>query len=241
MRRLPWDAHVLRGSLLTRQWVAPFPRRAGDLDLAGKGDDRVEATADALLPPLAADVGDGVAFRVEACRATGIWRETPGFPGVRLALRAVAFDRPVAVTVDVGFGDPLVPPAEPFTYAPLVGTPIDVRAVARTTMVAWKLHGLAEWGEVRWRPKDLLDLWLLTPLDDDPDTVAGALRAAFTSRGFDPRDAERVLAGAWWAGPAAQMRWRRFLADDPRIDPPRNPATLRDAVRERLAPAFARL
>ena len=49
-----------------------------------------------------------------------------------------------AVTVDVGFRDPLVPAAVWLDYPALPpGSPFRVRAVRPETMAAWKLHGLA--------------------------------------------------------------------------------------------------
>ena len=152
---------VLRGSMVTRLWTAPFPRVANDLDFLGTFAHSVDDTARRFLPRLAAEPADGVRFDVRRCTAKGIW-DGSEFPGVRLTLFADVFGERHSTTVDVGFGDPLVPPAEVVEYPLIGGGTARVWAVHPATLIGWKLHGLAEWGQVRWRAKDMLDLWLLT-------------------------------------------------------------------------------
>lgn len=238
------DGFALRGSMLTRLLAAPFPRPAADLDFAAAGavPYDVAATAERLLGPLAADVGDDVRFLPHRCGAKAIWEQS-AFPGVRLSVTAEAFGATHTTSVDVGFGDPLVPPAGRIDYPVLVGPAAAVWAVHPATLIGWKLHGLAEWGRARWRPKDLLDLWLLTArVDLAADALGEAIRVAFASRGYDPADARRVIADPdRWAWSAAEARWaayRRARADAP---VPPSAAVAAAAVAARLAPALDRV
>lgn len=243
LRRLPVGrepALALRGSALTRLWVAPFPRPANDLDFVGAFPHSVADTAARLLPPLAAELSDGVRFDVPRCTAKGIW-EGSEFPGVRLTVFADVCGEPHVTTVDVGFGDPLVPPARVADYAWAFGGSGGVWAVHPATLIAWKLHGLAEWGRTRWRPKDLLDLWLLLNAPAgrvEPDTLAGAVRAAFVSRHYDPADARRTVEDPRWGTFAARARWNRFRDEQPDLPIPDSLAAVRDDVAARLAPAL---
>jgi hypothetical protein len=212
LRRVGGDTgFALRGSMLTRIWAAPFPRPAADLDFAATAPLTVAGVAARLLGPLDADAGDEVRFLPDRCGAEGIWEQS-AFPGVRLTLSAEAFGSTHTTTADVGFGDPLVPSVEHVEYPVLVGPAIPVWAVHPATLIGWKLHGLAEWGPVRWRPKDLLDLWLLTARFELAAEVLGeAIRVAFVSRGYDPTAARCTIDDPTrWGSPVAQARWAAF-------------------------------
>ncbi len=245
LRRVGGDAgFTLRGGMLTRLWAAPFPRPAADLDFAAAESvsHDVATTAERLVWPLTADAGDEVRFLPNRCGAKGIWEQS-AFPGVRLMLTAEAFGTVHTTTADVGFGDPLVPPAERIDYPMLVGPAVSVWAVHPATLVGWKLHGLAEWGRVRWRPKDLLDLWLLTArFDSASDVLGGAIRVAFVSRGYDPAEARRTIDDPTrWGSPAAEARWAAFRRERADALVPPSAGVVAAAVAARLAPALDRV
>jgi hypothetical protein len=244
LRRLPAGASadfVLRGSMLTRIWAQPFPRVACDLDFLGVFPHSVRDAANRFLPSLAREHEDGIRFGIRRCSAKGIWEET-AFPGVRLSMVADVFGQEHHTTVDVGFGDPLVPPAELLAYPLLAGGTANIWAVHPATLIAWKLHGLAEWGEKRWRPKDVLDLWLLTGRFELPaETLAAAIQVAFESRGFAAADADRVLQSGIWESFPAKIRWEQFRRAQIGLPLDRPVAELVVEIRRRLAPALALL
>jgi hypothetical protein len=205
---------VLRGGMLARGWVGSRLRSAQDLDFVGTFSHDVEETAERFRPVLTDDVPDGVVIDAGSFRARGIWTDTD-FPGVRLFLRLGLGVPDQNLSVDVGFGDPLIPPAQVFDYPSLLtGLPVRVWACRPETMVGWKLHGLAERG-ARWRPKDLHDLLLMTEhLPMNVADLAPAIEAAFVSRGFTVADAREVLhAPALWAPKQAQVRWEEFRGE----------------------------
>ena len=263
LRRLPQEpqapALVLRGSMIARLWASPYPRTAADLDLLGTTPHDVAATADRIVPALAPDrapVDDGVAFDTGRCTAKGIWLDT-AFPGVRLAVFAQVFGAPATTTIDVGFGDPLVPDPIRVEYPWIAGGSAPVWAVHPATLIGWKLHGLAEWGRIRWRPKDALDLWLLVRrfgAEIPPAVLGEAVRVAFTSRGYAATDARRTLEDPFWRSPVAAARWDRHgpwhgPGHDQRHGSGRGPAgagappapldALFDALLQGLGPALA--
>lgn len=219
---------VLRGGILTRAWIAPLRRPARDLDYVGDFPFDVADTARRLAPALAMELPDAV--RIDAARAAvrGIWLDTE-FPGVRVEL-AIGLGRPdQRLSIDIGFRDPLVPPA---TQVELDGG-IITRAVRPETQLAWKLHGLAEMG-TSWRPKDLSDLWAIaTRVPLALAALPPAIDAAFTSRGMSGSAAAEVLNAPHWKTKTARVRW----ASQPRDGVPDLAQTLAD-VRERLAPVL---
>lgn len=231
---------VLRGSMLTRLLAAPFPRPAADIDFLGTFPHSVPDTADRFLPHLQVGAADGVAFDLSRCSARGIWEQS-AFPGVRLTLKANVFGEAMTTTVDIGFRDPLVPPPNRFEYPRLAGPNVAVWLVHPATLIGWKLHGLAEWGPLRWRPKDVWDLWLLTRhLPPIVDLVA-AIRVAFTSRGYQPTDAHQTITDARWSTFAAQGRWADYCRSQPEVPVPPEIAPVVATVAARLAPALALL
>lgn len=255
------DGFVLRGGVLTRAWIAPLRRPARDLDYVGDFPFDVDATARRLLPALAAPRpgGDDDGVRIDAAGAAvrGIWLET-AFPGVRVEL-AIGLGRPdQRLSIDVGFGDPLIPPAAEIDLADAradgrtgewadarddgqadaraggsSGGAVRVRAVRPETQLAWKLHSLAELGP-SWRPKDLADLWAIaTHVPLDPAALRCAIAAAFESRGMPAAAAAAVLAAPHWATKTDRVRW----AARPRDGVPDLAQTLAH-VRARLAPVL---
>lgn len=174
------DALVLRGGMAMRAWLPRGAARATrDLDYAidpsvlGTYDvAAIRAIVDAAL------VDADPPFARASLTAGPIWADTE-FPGVRLGVDLRAPPPAPRLTLDVGFGDPLVP--APTTIA-IDG--VEVRCVRPETQLAWKLHVVCELGP-RFRPKDLADLVALVahaPLDDA--ALGPAIDAAFTSRGY---------------------------------------------------------
>lgn len=181
---------VLRGGMLTRYWIRPHPRAVRDLDFVGD----FPFDRDATRARFAAAVGD------ERITARGMWEHT-AFPGVRLQVPV----EDLVISVDVGFHDPLVPPA---TEIPLGEATL--RAVRPETQVAWKLHGLVEMG-VEWRPKDLADLALITAhVTLERAVMPAAILAAFESRGYAPDLATALWSSPHWATKTARVRWEPY-------------------------------
>jgi hypothetical protein len=201
------DAFVLRGSVLTRAWVGAGARAARDLDFVGDFAFDVADTARRFATALAVELADDVRVDASSLRAEPMWLAT-AFPGVKLVVAAGLDVADRELTLDVGFHDPLVPPAVELPFAGSTGE-VGVRAVRPETQLAWKLHALAEMA-ANWRPKDLHDAHLIAtrcPLDDA--ALAPAIEAAFASRGFARTAARDVLAAAHWGTKTARVRWDR--------------------------------
>jgi hypothetical protein len=217
------DRLILRGSLLTRQWVPGRPAADVDhvivpsstLEEAKQIVDDVLALPDETpLPPATTEI---------------IWAETP-WPGVRVHVGDGELQ------IDVGFGDPLaVPPSK----ISVLG--VDLLAVRPETMFAWKIHGLVELGHGKWRPKDLWDAFLLdTNVALDEPAVRASLRLAFASRGVGFDLLDRFLhTTEWGRSRGSRRKWDTFRKRyaGPHAIP--DLLTVRDHVRVRLRPLVA--
>ncbi|MBX2799777.1 MAG: nucleotidyl transferase AbiEii/AbiGii toxin family protein [Myxococcales bacterium] len=202
-------ALVVRGGLMTRAWVGR--RATRDLDLVGDYPFDITDTQQRLLAALSSEVDDGIAVETTALRTEGIWLDTD-WPGVRATVPVEVGGVPERITLDVGFGDPLVPDAEQVVYPTLLDEPgPQVWACRAETQVAWKLHGLSEFGE-RFRPKDLADLYRITrTVVMNVDDLVPAIEAAFLSRRFTLQQARTVLELPHWRTKTASVRWKQSV------------------------------
>jgi hypothetical protein len=212
---------VLRGGYLTREWIDPAPRPTEDLDFVGDFEFGIDETVQRFRPCLELQLDDNIRIDPAKLVARGIWLETK-WPGVHIDI-AIGVERAdQRIGIDIGFGDPLVPPAQSWANG--------MRVVRPETQLAWKLHGLVEMAE-QWRPKDLADLWLIaTRVPLDGGLLPPAIEAAFTSRDYTIEQAVTAFEGDRWTTKSARVRWastRGRALDDVVAE-----------VRERLGPAF---
>jgi hypothetical protein len=245
LARLPDADHfILRGGMLMRLWFHPYARPAADLDLVATGSFSVAETARRLVPLLAdRGVDDGVTFDTERFRVEGIWLNT-NFPGVRVFAAGAVDGVEDDFSVDVTFGEPLVPRPELGAY-PTQGRALTARLwmCRPETITGRKLHALWHMGMRHWRPKDLNDLRLL--LGRVPMTRADlpeAIAVSFTSRG-DPAAAARALFGraSWWGMKTSAARWLDFVEESRGQDVPNSLARAVAEVAERLGPILEHL
>ncbi|MEW6493151.1 MAG: nucleotidyl transferase AbiEii/AbiGii toxin family protein [Cyanobacteriota bacterium] len=212
------DVMVLRGGMLTKIWVPPGMRNPQDVDFLALYPFDVEGTQQRFHVALAAtNIEDGIVFDLDSLQAKAIWEETE-FPGVRLSVGASVGEHYHPVQIDIGFGDPLVPPAQWIDYPTLLeGLSIKLQACSPETLVGWKLHGLVELGTKRWRPKDLYDLMLLihyTVLD--ASLLLDAIAVAFSSRSTPLEKVLPLLSSpASWDNSRNRSKWQKFRNNNP--------------------------
>jgi hypothetical protein len=245
LARLPAAGRlILRGGMLMRLWFRPVARPAADLDLVSTLPFNVEETA-RQFTLLFKDRGvdDGVTFDAERFRAEGIWLNT-NYPGVRLFASGEVDGVEDDCTVDVTFGEPLVPEPELGEYPTLGRAPAARLWMCRPeTITGRKLHALTHMGVLHWRPKDLNDLRLLlgrVPMRaaDLPEAIA----VSFTSRGDTPADARSLFGrDAWWGMKTSTARWRDFARESRGQEVPGDLARVVAEVAGRLGPILERL
>ncbi len=243
LARLPDpDGFVLRGGMLMRLWFHPLPRIAGDLDLVATFPFDVAETGRRFLPILSdSGVDDGVTFDPERTRVEGIWLSSP-CPGVRMYACGEYAGEEEDFSVDVTFGEPLIPAPRLLDY-PAAGGTARLWMCRPETITGRKLHALRHMGMMHWRPKDLNDLRLLlgrVPMEEAE--LPGAIAASFASRG-DTGDHARALFGprAWWGMKASSARWRDFARSARGLGAPQDLAAVVAEVSGRLAPILERL
>lgn len=113
---------VLKGAMLLMAWLPCTRRGTRDLDLLGFGEIGEECLLGTFREMLAIAADDGVAFDPAALRIAPI-REEQEYGGVRLRTTATVSGARIAVVVDIGFGDTVVPGVEIIDYPVLLDLP----------------------------------------------------------------------------------------------------------------------
>jgi hypothetical protein len=238
------DRFILRGGMLLRHWFRPCARPAADLDVVATFPFDVEETGRRLVPLLAdQSVDDGVWFDAERFRVEGIWLNTD-FPGVRVFASGEVEGIEADFSVDITFGEPLVPAPQPGAY-PMLCSPLTAHLwmCRPETITGRKLHALKHMGVLHWRPKDLNDLRLLLDrVPMDRADLPGAIAASFTSRGNTTADARSIFShDSWWTMKRSSARWQDFVSQSRGQEVPGNLAHVVAEVAERLEPILERL
>ncbi|OKH42006.1 hypothetical protein NIES2101_33545 [Calothrix sp. HK-06] len=207
------DELVLRGGMMTRLWVPLGRRIAVDVDFLGLYPFDIDATTAKFQDILSTDCSDGVKFHLDSIRTEGIWMETES-PGARIKINANIEQYQHNIQIDIGFGDPLAPPASYIKYPTLVGEAIPIQTVHAETMIGWKLHGLVELGAKRWHPKTLYDLMLygkyITNITQ-PE-LSQAIQTAFRSRNTPLQEVYSILAAPdWWHNSKSRSKWKWYI------------------------------
>ncbi len=201
----PW---VLRGSLATRAYH-PGSRAPMDLDYLALDPPFDEERLARGVRRVLAREAPGSRFDLATFQGTRIWADTP-FPGLRVQVRGhLEGLGEHELRIDFGYGDPMVQPPVPVVLEGVGPVP----AVARETLIAWKIHGIVEFGRGRWRAKDLADLHLLLSEPTDDGALLAGLSLAFSSRGTELQALCDLLGRpSWGQSRGAQRRWRSHAA-----------------------------
>ena len=206
---------VLKGALLlVARADLPF-RPTRDIDLMGKTDnsedDVRQLLQSACLQPVP---DDGISFDADSMEVERI-KQAADYPGVRARFRGFLGRARIAMQVDVGFGDVVVPAPEAIDYPVLLGMASPrLRAYPLETAIAEKLHAMIHLGELNSRMKDFLDVWILCRHDAVKTArLLKAIEATFAHRKTNI-PAEPVCFSARFAKDK-QVQWTAMLRKNP--------------------------
>jgi len=222
------DRFVLKGASLFAVWAKEPFRTTRDVDLLGLVPPDVNALAAVFRSVCEQEVEpDGLVFNADSVRARQIQEQRP-YQGIRVTLLARLKRTRIALQVDVGTGDAVVPPAEEIEYPTLLDMPAPrLRAYSRYTVVAEKFSAMAELGMANSRVRDYYDIWALArEFEFEGDVLRSAIDATFGQRRAEtPKESPVGLSEAY--AEAAQRFWPAFLK---RSVPAESAVTLKEAV-----------
>ena len=163
-----------------RIWFAPLPRPVSDVDLAATFPFDVDVAGDRLRDVLTCpDVEDGVAFDADRVRIQGIWLQSEA-PGVRMYAVGEALGERQTFSVDVTFGEELVPAPE--------RPPVPVPTWPYLLVLAALLVVIDVWLR-RFEKRTHIDLSMLMPRTSASASASTSTSDASTSTEDVPRAA----------------------------------------------------
>ncbi|MCX8097505.1 MAG: nucleotidyl transferase AbiEii/AbiGii toxin family protein, partial [Casimicrobiaceae bacterium] len=204
---------VLKGGTLFAIWGKAY-RPTRDIDFTGYGssdaDDLVRDFREICDTP---DPVDQLVFDTASITAEPI-RDGSEYDGFRIRLRARLGDSDIAVQIDVGFGNAIVPGPEETEIRTILGDPPPrILAYPRESVVAEKLNAMVTLGERNSRYKDFYDLYAMAnAFDFDMDTLVRAVRATFERR-RTPMMVElpAPITAPFYASDDRRTQWRAYV------------------------------
>lgn len=235
------DRFVLKGAMLFVLWLEDSHRPTQDLDLLGLGDlsaDNLRAIFEDICQMSVED--DGIEFFKEKIEIEEI-REAEVYQGLRVKIPGRLGNIRLNVSVDVGFGDAIVPGPEKAAYPVLLELPHpEMKMYPKETVVAEKVDAMILLGVRNSRMKDYYDLWTLAKrFPFDAALLAKAIDATLKRRGRElPSQIPSGLQDEFAENPTKQTQWKACLR---RTVPDQVDLELGEvvpAIREFLAPVL---
>ncbi len=207
------DQYVLKGAMLFHVWTAAAHRPTRDLDLLGRGDPSPERCQIVFREicglPVATD--DGLIFVPESVGVEKI-KDGMEYEGVRVKFVAKLENARIAIQVDVGFGDAVMPRL--LQYPTVLPMPApQIQAYPMETVIAEKMEAIVSLGMLNTRMKDFFDIWFLAQtFRFDGRLLHDALRATFARRKTELSSGDLAKLLNELAGDESkQTQWRAFL------------------------------
>ncbi len=204
---------VLKGAMMLRVLDAGMARPTADLDLMGKQLWSADQIAAMVEDCFAVPVEDGLTFDRNSLRTDQI-RLHHNYQGIRCQFESLLIRTRIAIQIDVGFNDAVVPAPVRVDYPTLLDfPPPSIWVYSAETVVAEKFEAMVMLAEANSRMKDFYDIWLLsTQRQFDAQTLSEALKATFERRGTAlPTSPPHALSPAFHDLPIKQTQWRAFL------------------------------
>lgn len=178
---------VKGGLLLSAYNDGDLLRPTEDIDFNGFDPEAdvavVEAAIRRVLSTEVAD--DGVVFFPETIRVD---KDRIGrIPGGKISFAAKVHTSKVDVRVDVGFGNPISPEVRKLVMPTLlegVAPRPEVLAYPLETVIAEKVHAMAQFGLLNTRVKDYFDIWMLSRTQEfEGNSLVAAMTKTFEAQG----------------------------------------------------------
>lgn len=211
------DEFILKGALMLRVWDEPLTRPTMDIDLLGRVPNRLEAIVSIVRDVCQVPTEpDGLVFDPDSVHGEQIVQDAE-YEGVRVRFRGHLATARIAMQLDVGFGDVVVPSDEPVVFPPMLDfSGPRLRGYTKESFIAEKFETMIRFGVLNSRMKDFYDVWALCRrFNFDGRRLAAAIRETFTTRGtnippqpepFTPAFAEDAMREAQWDGFARKSR-----------------------------------
>jgi hypothetical protein len=203
-------------------WESRASRSTINIDMLGKMKNNPEVVIATVREICRQKVEpDGVVFDTESVRGERI-TEGADYEGVRIRFRGSLDTARIAIQLDVGFGDHVIPSPRRVSYPTILDLPAPrVRGYSRESTIAEKFEAMVRHGAMNSRMKDFWDMRLLSrQFDFDGKTLAMAVAKTFATRHTTVPADPVAFTEAFIRDEKKQAQWKAFLrkirmSDDP--------------------------
>ncbi|MFH1068708.1 MAG: nucleotidyl transferase AbiEii/AbiGii toxin family protein [Candidatus Glassbacteria bacterium] len=208
------DRFALKGAMLFMLWMNRNYRPTRDIDLLGFGKIDQQVLSEIFREVcLVKTVDDGVVFNADYIRVEEI-REGEIYQGLRVKIRGNIGNTRLAMQIDVGIGDVIVPEPTEEIFPTLLDFPAPrIHVYSRESVVAEKLDAIIVLGLLNSRMKDYFDLWTLASnFEFKAETLTEAIRATLYKRGRKlPESLPSGLKEEFAADSSKLTQWKAFI------------------------------
>lgn len=183
------ERFILKGGALLYAFEKFMPRPTLDIDFMGRRIDNDKENILSAFKSIAAMSypEDGITFHHEIMTANDITVEKK-YPGVRINMTANIGTYMQNLTLDIGFGDIIVPSPTELEY-PTIFDALEepaIMAYSLETVVAEKFQTMIDRGRFNSRMKDYFDLYQIFSVHKfDEPLLSEAIKATFQNRGTE--------------------------------------------------------
>lgn len=183
------ERFILKGGALLYAFEEFMPRPTLDIDFMGRRIDNDKENILSAFKSIAAMSypEDGITFHHEIMTANDITVEKK-YPGVRINMPANIGTYMQNLTLDIGFGDIIVPSPTELEYPTIFDAMEEpaIMAYSLETVVAEKFQTMIDRGRFNSRMKDFFDLYRIFSVHKfDEPLLSEAIKATFQNRGTE--------------------------------------------------------
>jgi hypothetical protein len=184
-----------------------------DIDLLGKIENSLEVIATAMKEACElAVMDDGLNFDSNTVTATRIVEDAE-YMGVRCLIRGSLGNARIALQVDIGFGDVVVPRPGKVVYPVLLDFPSpELSGYTMESTIAEKFQAMVKLGTLNSRMKDFYDIWFLSrTFEFKGETLTEAIKQTFHNRNTPIEPNPTVFSLPFLTDKEKQAQWSGFI------------------------------
>ncbi len=219
-------------------WRGPRSRPTMDIDLLGTIDNRLDVITAAIKEVCLTVVeADGISFDAESLEAARI-TEDAEYKGVRVRVRGNLGNARIAIQIDIGFGDVIVPKPRLIAYPTILDFPApELKGYTMESTIAEKFQAMVKLGVLNSRMKDFYDIWLLSlTFDFKGRVIEKAIEKTFEKRNTPVTLDAALFDPSFGKDESKNVQWRAFIKKARIADAPQSFVEAIDAVKLFLEP-----
>lgn len=207
---------ILKGALLLNTWHKTFSRPTKDIDFLGRCNNSIDSIISLTREICIQEVEpDGVVFDPHSVEAEHITEEA-NYEGLRVRFQANLGTARIAMQLDIGFGDEIVPETKPAVYPIILDFPAPkLRGYSKESTIAEKFEAMVKLGTLNSRMKDFFDIWLLSrQFNFEGKMLSTAIMKTFNNRGTEIPSQPIALVSSFAEIPGKKAQWWGFIRNN---------------------------